>query len=69
MQNGIEGMIENLPSKQEIEEAKDAAIAQVKEVVRELDKRTRSFVHDHPTAAVLGAVGIGFVVGRLLVRR
>ena len=54
---------ENLP-----EQAQDA-IERVREVAGEWDKRTRQFVHDHPTAAVLGAVAIGFVVGRFLVRR
>jgi ElaB/YqjD/DUF883 family membrane-anchored ribosome-binding protein len=36
---------------------------------RELDQRTRAFVREYPTAAVLGAVAIGFLFGRLLVRR
>ena len=36
---------------------------------KDLDQRTRTFVREHPTAAVLGAVAIGFFFGRLLVRR
>lgn len=36
---------------------------------RDLDQRTRTFVREYPTAAVLGAVAIGFLFGRMMVRR
>ena len=36
---------------------------------KELDQRTRAFVREYPTAAVLGAVAVGFLIGRVLVRR
>jgi ElaB/YqjD/DUF883 family membrane-anchored ribosome-binding protein len=39
------------------------------DITRDLDQRTRTFVREYPTAAVLSAVAIGFVFGRLLVRR
>ena len=36
---------------------------------KELDQRVRGFVREYPTAAVLGAVAVGFLIGRVLVRR
>lgn len=36
---------------------------------KELDQRTRAFVREYPTVAVLGAVAVGFLIGRVLVRR
>lgn len=39
------------------------------ERLAELDQRVRAFVVEHPAAAVIGAIGAGFVVGRLLSRR
>jgi ElaB/YqjD/DUF883 family membrane-anchored ribosome-binding protein len=41
----------------------------VSEYTREIDQRTRAFVREYPTAAVLGAVAVGFLVGRVMVRR
>jgi len=35
---------------------------------RGLDQQVRRFVQEYPTATVLGAVAIGFFVGRLLRR-
>ena len=47
----------------------DQLMEKISGYTRELDQRTRAFVREHPTAAVLSAVGIGFLIGRLLVRR
>jgi len=41
----------------------------VEERAHELDLRARAFIRDNPVAVVCGAVAIGFLVGRLLVRR
>lgn len=37
--------------------------------VRDLDHRARELVREYPTATVVGAVAIGFVIGRLLRRQ
>lgn len=44
----------------------DERIDAVAEQARELDRRARAFVREHPTATVLSAVALGFVLGRLL---
>ena len=36
--------------------------------LQESDQRVRSFVAERPLTALLGAVAVGFVVGRLLAR-
>lgn len=36
------------------------------EQVRDLDRQVRAFVQQHPIATVAAAVGIGFVIGRVL---
>jgi len=36
------------------------------EQVRDLDRQVRTFVQQHPIATVAAAVGIGFVIGRVL---
>jgi ElaB/YqjD/DUF883 family membrane-anchored ribosome-binding protein len=38
----------------------------VAEQARDLDRRARAFVREHPTATVLSAVALGFLLGRLL---
>lgn len=53
---------------QVIEGAQDA-LERLRESASELDRRIRKLVHDHPTASVVGAVAVGFLVGRFLVRR
>jgi ElaB/YqjD/DUF883 family membrane-anchored ribosome-binding protein len=44
----------------------DERIDAVAEQARELDRRARAFVREHPTATVLSAVALGFLLGRLL---
>jgi ElaB/YqjD/DUF883 family membrane-anchored ribosome-binding protein len=34
--------------------------------VRDLDRQARAFVQEHPIATVAAAIGIGFVIGRVL---
>ena len=34
--------------------------------VRDLDRQVRAFVREYPIATVAAAVGIGFVIGRVL---
>jgi ElaB/YqjD/DUF883 family membrane-anchored ribosome-binding protein len=41
-------------------------LSRMREGLAEMDQRTRSLVREHPIATVLGAVAIGYVVGRLL---
>ncbi len=41
-------------------------ISRLREGLAELDQRTRSMVREHPIASVVGAVALGYVVGRLL---
>jgi len=36
--------------------------------VEELDHRARTFIRENPTAAVLGAAAVGFLIGRILSR-
>lgn len=36
--------------------------------VEDMDHRARSFVRDNPTTTVIGAVAVGFLIGRLLSR-
>lgn len=68
-----------LASEDAIRAARDAAVRflpvdpdqadAVAERVRDLDLRARDFVREYPTATVVGAVAVGFLIGRLLVRR
>jgi ElaB/YqjD/DUF883 family membrane-anchored ribosome-binding protein len=44
-------------------------LAALEERTHELNLRARAFIRENPVAVVAAAVGIGFVVGRLLVRR
>ena len=44
----------------------DERIDAVAEQARDLDRRARAFVREHPTATVLSAVALGFLLGRLL---
>jgi ElaB/YqjD/DUF883 family membrane-anchored ribosome-binding protein len=44
----------------------DEQLDAVAEQVRDFDRRARTFVREHPTATVLSAVALGFVLGRLL---
>jgi ElaB/YqjD/DUF883 family membrane-anchored ribosome-binding protein len=44
----------------------DEQLDAVAEQVRDLDRRARAFVREHPTATVLSAVAVGFLLGRLL---
>jgi len=46
-----------------VEEAQVDALANQ---VRTLDRQFRTFVQDYPVATVAAAVGIGFVIGRVL---
>lgn len=39
------------------------------ERTHELNIRARAFIRENPVATVAAAVGLGFLVGRLLVRR
>ena len=36
------------------------------EQARDLDRKARAFVREHPTATVLSAVALGFLLGRML---
>jgi ElaB/YqjD/DUF883 family membrane-anchored ribosome-binding protein len=36
------------------------------EQVRDLDRRARAFVREHPTTTVVAAVAVGFLIGRIL---
>jgi ElaB/YqjD/DUF883 family membrane-anchored ribosome-binding protein len=38
----------------------------VADQVRMIDRRTRAFVSEHPILSVAAALGLGFVVGRVL---
>lgn len=44
----------------------DEQLDAVAEQARDLDRRARIFVREHPTATVLSAVALGFLLGRLL---
>jgi ElaB/YqjD/DUF883 family membrane-anchored ribosome-binding protein len=44
----------------------DERLDAVAEQARDLDRRARAFVREHPTATVLSAVALGFLLGRLL---
>jgi len=44
----------------------DEQLDAVAEQARDLDRRARAFVRANPTATVLSAVALGFVLGRLL---
>ena len=43
-------------------------ITRIREDLAEFDQRARSLIQEHPVASVLGAVAVGYVVGRLLSR-
>jgi ElaB/YqjD/DUF883 family membrane-anchored ribosome-binding protein len=38
------------------------------EQASDLDRKARGFIRDNPTAAVAGAVALGFLIGRLVTR-
>lgn len=44
----------------------DEQLDAVTDQIRDLDHRARAFVREHPTATVLSAVALGFLLGRLL---
>jgi ElaB/YqjD/DUF883 family membrane-anchored ribosome-binding protein len=44
----------------------DEQLDAVAERARDLDRRARTFVREHPTTTVLAAVALGFVLGRML---
>jgi ElaB/YqjD/DUF883 family membrane-anchored ribosome-binding protein len=44
-------------------------ISKLREGLADLDQRTRSMVREHPVASVVGAVALGYFVGRLFSRR
>lgn len=43
-------------------------IQRYREQVQELDHRARTFIRENPTTVVIGAVAVGFMLGRLLSR-
>jgi hypothetical protein len=61
--------VENPLGGSDVEHKANELIEKLGGYTRELDQRTRAFVREYPTAAVLGAVAMGFVLGRILVRR
>lgn len=66
------------PHRDAIDAARDAAVRvlpvephrvdAVAEQVRVIDRRVRTFVREHPTTTVLGAIAVGFLIGRLVRR-
>lgn len=46
----------------------DEDFERYKHQVEEMDHRARSFIRENPTAAVAGAVVVGFLLGRLISR-
>lgn len=69
-------MSRELHSNDTIESVRNAAVRvlpieaeqvdQLANQVRDLDRQVRVFVQEHPIATVAAAVGIGFVIGRVL---
>jgi hypothetical protein len=51
-----------------MEEA-EAKLAQMRSVLADMDERVRSVVVDHPVLTLIGAISMGYVVGRLIARR
>lgn len=43
-------------------------IEHYKRQAQDLDRQARAFIRDNPTAVVVGAVAVGFIIGRLLSR-
>ncbi|MCB9669792.1 MAG: hypothetical protein H6734_10010 [Alphaproteobacteria bacterium] len=50
------------------QENPELAIVELRERAQELEKRTRTWIRANPTTALVGAVALGFVVGRLVMR-
>jgi len=46
----------------------DPQVRETAERMAEMEKNARRFVKRHPTATVVGAVCVGFLIGRLLTR-
>lgn len=65
MEQGSRESHQNGPVPEELQ----VQISRIREGLAELDQRTRSLVREHPVASVLGAVAVGYVVGRVLSRR
>ena len=61
--------VRNPLSGTDVQEEANKLMERIGNYTREMDQRTRAFVRQYPTTAVLGAVAIGFVLGRILVRR
>jgi ElaB/YqjD/DUF883 family membrane-anchored ribosome-binding protein len=53
----------------EAQQQAQAQLERMKEGLDELDGQARSFIREHPGICVVGAVGLGFVIGRLVSRR
>lgn len=61
----LEHPVHTVPKQQENPEL---AIVELRERAQELEKRTRTWIRANPTTALVGAVALGFVVGRLVMR-
>ncbi|MEZ4321644.1 MAG: hypothetical protein R3F61_29490 [Myxococcota bacterium] len=59
-----------LPLRDAADTGPDAAetLELVRERVAELDVKARRFIRQNPTTALLGAIAIGFVIGKVVTR-
>lgn len=46
----------------------DEDIQRYRHQAQELDRQARTFIRENPTAVVVGAVAVGFILGRMLSR-
>lgn len=44
----------------------DSPIEQLRDRATELDKQARAFIKQNPTTALVGAVVVGFLIGRMV---
>lgn len=53
---------------EELDEQDTPALSDVRQRLQEIDQRTREFVVEHPFMAVGIAVGVGYMIGRIVSR-
>ncbi|NUN12822.1 MAG: hypothetical protein HUU55_04225 [Myxococcales bacterium] len=53
---------------EEIDELETPRLSELQQRLQEMDQRTREFVVEHPFMAVGIAVGVGYMIGRIVSR-
>ena len=57
--------LQTLPPTQRAD-AEESPIDQLRDRATELDRQARSFIKQNPTTALVGAVVVGFLIGRMV---